>query len=225
MNLILNIDTAVETSSICLADGDTIIGVTKSPSQKDSASWIQPAIKEILQQHNFQLRQLAAVAVSNGPGSYTGLRVGLSSAKGLCYALKIPLITVNTLKVMAAAALNTGLSTDLICPMIDARRMEVFTTIYNKDLEEVMPQTNMIVDENSFADLLEKHSITFLGNGSKKVETLITKKNAMFVNIENDAKHMCLLTKELYLHRRFDELAYSEPNYGKDFYSPVRPLA
>jgi tRNA threonylcarbamoyladenosine biosynthesis protein TsaB len=223
VNLILNIDTAVEGASICLADGDAVIASAKSASQKDSASWIQPAIQTLIQENNFSFSDLDAIAVSNGPGSYTGLRVGLSTAKGLCYALKIPLITVNTLQIMAVVGLNVD--TDYICPMIDARRMEVFTAVFDKSLHEIMPQTNMVVDSSSFDVLLQNHSISFFGNGSNKVKTLISSRNANFLDIEIDIKCMCFLTKELYLHRRFADLAYCEPNYGKDFYTPTKPLA
>ncbi|MER3465464.1 MAG: tRNA (adenosine(37)-N6)-threonylcarbamoyltransferase complex dimerization subunit type 1 TsaB [Chitinophagaceae bacterium] len=223
MNLILNIDTAIEGASICLANGDELIGIVNNPSQKDSASWIQPAIQQLMQAHNFSLKQLCAVAVSNGPGSYTGLRVGLSTAKGLCYALKIPLIAVNTLKTMAVAAI--GQPTDLLCPMIDARRMEVFTAVFDKHLIEIVPQANRVVDATSFSKLLEQHCITFFGNGAGKVETLITSKNARFINLQFDARYMCLLTNDLYLRQQFADLAYSEPNYGKDFYTPTKPQA
>lgn len=220
MNLILNIDTAVESASVCLADGDHVIGLLKNTSPKESASWIQQAILDLMKKSGYSLQELDAIAVSNGPGSYTGLRVGLSTAKGLCFALQKPLITVNTLQMMTMAALDQ--STDYLCPMIDARRMEVFTAVYTKELEEILPTTNLIIDQNSFADLLQQHTITFFGNGSRKVQATILSENAYFYEIEIDAKYMCLLTKRLYLQRQFADLAYSEPNYGKDFFTPTK---
>jgi tRNA threonylcarbamoyladenosine biosynthesis protein TsaB len=223
VDLILNIDTAIDSASVCLADGDEIIGLLKNPSAKDSASWIQPAIQQLLSQHGLSLKELAAVAVSNGPGSYTGLRVGLSTAKGICYALNKPLITINTLKMMAVSA--QSLSTDYLCPMIDARRMEVFTAVYTQTLDEIRSQANLVLREDSLADLLRNNTMAFFGNGSKKFKATLTNQNAYFYDIEIDAKYMCLLTKELYLQRRFADLAYSEPNYGKDFYTPIEPLA
>src|SRR4029079_3666588 len=130
------------------------------------------------------MHQVAAVAVSAGPGSYTGLRVGMAAAKGLCYALRIPLLTINTLQMMAAAAVAEP--TDLLCPMIDARRMEVFTGLYTKKLDAVMPAQALILQENSFADVLQKHTVTFFGNGSEKCKTVIQHPNAVFRTITTD---------------------------------------
>lgn len=163
--------------------------------------------------------QLAAVAVSTGPGSYTGLRVGLSAAKGLCYALSIPLIGINTLQMMAAAAQEN--TSELLCPMIDARRMEVFTAIYDQSLQKVLPPTNMILDENSFADRLTENPILFFGNGSKKAEGIINHPNARFADVSATAENMVALAAEKFKREEFLDLAYSEPYYGKDFHSPI----
>ena len=219
MNLILHIDTAVQVASVCLSDGDAVIDTLVNPSEKESASWLHVAIQSILQQHNYAPAQLAAVAVSTGPGSYTGLRVGLSAAKGLCYALSIPLIGINTLQMMAAAVPET--STALLCPMIDARRMEVFTALYTPSLEEAMAPTNMILDETSFIHWLDRDSITFFGNGSQKAKTVITHPNAVFVDVTATAKNMVGLVTEKMKKEEFLDLAYSEPYYGKDFHSPI----
>src|SRR2546423_5943119 len=140
MAFILNIDTALEEACISLAENDRIIKYAINDNQKDHATWLQPAIKNLFEESGIKTDQLHAVGVSNGPGSYTGLRVGLSTAKGLCYALKIPLITICSLEVIAFSAKREA--TELICPMIDARRMEIFTAVYDKTLAQIVtPQS------------------------------------------------------------------------------------
>ncbi len=166
MSFILNIDTAVKTSSVCLSQNENVVGLKINPSQKDSAAWIHVAIGELMHEATLQLQQLDAVAVTEGPGSYTGLRVGMATAKGLCYTLNKPLILVNTLKTMAFSA--QGENTDLLCPMIDARRMEVFAAVFDKELNIIEAPGNFILDEYSFNQLWHQHTVCFFGNGSDK---------------------------------------------------------
>jgi tRNA threonylcarbamoyladenosine biosynthesis protein TsaB len=219
VSYILNIDTAVIAASVCLAHNDQPLNEKLNPSQKDHAAWLHLAIHELMQEAGIALHQLDAIAISAGPGSYTGLRVGMSTAKGLCYALQKPLITINTLQMMASAALAD--TTGWVCPMIDARRMEVFTAIYDDSLKEVLPPVNMILDEHSFEALLSHHYITFFGNGSPKFQNISHIENARFKNIEAHAKHMTGLAFNKLSHQEFADLAYSEPFYGKDFYLPT----
>jgi tRNA threonylcarbamoyladenosine biosynthesis protein TsaB len=220
VSFILNIDTAVQSASVCLAENERMLGIATNPSQKDQAGWLHIAIKNLLREQNISLHQLSAIAVSAGPGSYTGLRVGMSTAKGLCYALNIPLITINTLKLMAKAA--QGIDADLLCPMIDARRMEVFTAVFDQELNELLPSTNMILDENSFKNLTDEHKICFFGNGSVKFQTITDSKKIMFANIEATAENMTALSYQKFATGAFADLAYAEPNYGKDFHSVVK---
>jgi tRNA threonylcarbamoyladenosine biosynthesis protein TsaB len=219
MALLLNIDTAVQSGSVCLSDGEKIIGELTNPSERDSASWLHVAIQKLLAENQLQLQDVQGIAVSAGPGSYTGLRVGMAAAKGLCYALNRPLITINTLQMMAAAVEKP--TTELLCPMIDARRMEVFTALFNSSLQEVMPSTNMILDTGSFEQWLIKQTISFFGNGSEKAKTAINHSNAIFVNITATASNMVGLSAEKFARGQFSDLAYTEPFYGKDFHSPV----
>lgn len=219
MSLILNIDTAVQWASVCLADDGKVIASAVNPSEKESASWLHVAINDLLQQNSVQAGQLEAVAVSAGPGSYTGLRVGMAAAKGLCYALSVPLIAINTLQMMAAAIKVS--SAGLLCPMIDARRMEVFTALYNTSLKEVMPSTNLVLDEGSFSDWLQENTILFFGNGSKKAEPLIRSANASFTAVQAAASDMAVLAAQKFAAGQFSDLAYSEPLYGKEFHSSV----
>jgi tRNA threonylcarbamoyladenosine biosynthesis protein TsaB len=220
VSIILNIDTAVQTSSICVAKNDKSLAVKINPSQKDSAAWLHVAIKELLDEQDTALQQLDAIAVTEGPGSYTGLRVGMSTAKGLCYVLQKPLIAINTLEMMASAAQKRHAS--LLCPMIDARRMEVFTAIFDQDLNFVLPSANLILTETSFIDVLQNHNILFFGNGSAKFQSITNHPNALFSKIEIDAIAMVSLSNEKFKRRKFADLAYSHPFYGKDFYSSLK---
>lgn len=219
MGLILNIDTAVEGASFCLAQNDEVLGVRTNPSQKDSAAWLHTALQALLHECGKTIHQLNAVAVSAGPGSYTGLRVGMATAKGLCYALNIPLLTINTLQMMAVSA--SVEATDLLCPMIDARRMEVFLAIYNTQGKEIRPPQARILQPADFDDLLQTQTITFFGNGSPKLEAVLHSSNAVFKTINADARHMVGLAFQTFSAGRFADLAYSEPFYGKEFYSPA----
>jgi len=220
VSFILNIDTAIQTSSVCIAENGKPLRTKINPSQKDSAAWLQTAIKEIMQEENLQLHQLDAIAVSEGPGSYTGLRVGMASAKGLCFVLHKPLIAVNTLLMMTAAAQPQ--TADLFCPMIDAKRMEVFTAVFDQELNTVVRPTNLILTENSFFDLLKKNTILFFGNGNIKFEPICKHENAIFKMIEINASAMTELSFQKFQSKQFADLAYSQPFYGRDFHSIVK---
>lgn len=215
----MHIDTAVTTASVCLSNNNDVLGVLKNTAQKDHAAWLHTAIQQVVTGAAVSLPQLNAVAISAGPGSYTGLRVGMAAAKGLCYALNKPLISVNTLQIMAAAA--KAQSAGLLCPMIDARRMEVFTAVYNQQLQPVVAPTNLILDENAFLDLLHQHPVAFFGNGSTKFKTLVNHPNAFFINCEATAANMVPLALECYKKQQFANLAYTEPFYGKAFHLPI----
>jgi tRNA threonylcarbamoyladenosine biosynthesis protein TsaB len=220
MALILNIDTAVETASICLAKDGEVLSIVRNESQKDHASWIHLAIKEIFEKNNSELISVDALAVTGGPGSYTGLRIGMATAKGICYALNKPLISLNTLLVLANAAKKE--STDLLCPMIDARRMEVFTAIYTKDLKIVKEPAVLTLTENSFDKYLLNNSICFFGNGSNKYSTIKKHERATFSDIQTDATSMIELSEKKFYEKEFADLAYAEPLYLKEFYTPAK---
>jgi len=220
MALILNIDTAVETASICLAKDGEALSMAKNESQKDHASWLHVAIKEIFERNNLELKTIDAVAVTSGPGSYTGLRIGMATAKGICYALNKPLVGLNTLLVMANAAKKEN--ADLLCPMIDARRMEVFTAIYTIDLQIVMEPSAITLNENSFNDYLSNNRICFFGNGSTKFRTIKNNDRMFFNDAKADASTMILLSEKKFAGKEFADLAYAEPIYLKEFYTPSR---
>ncbi len=216
MNLILNIDTALEQAMISLADGPDVIGSVTSNSQKDHATWLHPSIQELLKKNGKRISDLAAVAVSIGPGSYTGLRVGLASAKGICYAAGIPLITIPSLQVIAAAVQQEA--TEWICPMIDARRMEVFSAIYGKTLSEIKAPFAEVLDATSYAAELDAHQILFCGNGMQKLKPVCTHPHASFSDTMPAASHLARLSADSFQQKDFADLAYSAPLYIKDFH-------
>jgi len=223
MTLILNIDTSTDFASIALAKDGELLNRAENRQQKDHAAWIQEAIQKLMKDSGYKLNELSALAVTNGPGSYTGLRVGLATAKGLCYGLNIPLITIGTLYVMALSA-NKALSglnlptTTLLCPMIDARRREVFTALYNVQLDEIISPNAMILDPSSFDKELDEHQILFFGSGSLKWKELCKNANARFADVNWDSSSMILPSYHGFREKKFADISYSEPAYLKEFY-------
>jgi tRNA threonylcarbamoyladenosine biosynthesis protein TsaB len=227
MNFILHIDTSLEQGSVCLSSDGKLLQLITTNEQKEHASFIQPAINTLLHQNNITAKHLSSIAVSNGPGSYTGLRVGMATAKGLCYALQIPLITIGTFEIMTIAAIDTlhkqnqSLSaTDLFCPMIDARRQEVYTALLNQQLEFVNNPSAEIISENTLIRQLNTCKIYFYGNGSAKFKAICNHPNACFINAGFTAENMITLSCQRFADNNFADIAYSEPFYGKEFYSP-----
>ena len=222
MALILNIDTATEKASICLALDGKSLALAENFTQNSHASWLHPAIEQMMSDVGYTLRDLHAVAVTGGPGSYTGLRVGMAAAKGFCFALDLPFIAEDTLKVMAFAAKEQLDDADLLCPMIDARRMEVFTAMFDKEGTALSASTAMIIDENSFSSWLTDRQVSFFGDGSGKCKPIILNPNAAFVEVNYHAGYLGILSFYRYLHKEFTALAYSEPAYTKEFYTHTR---
>jgi tRNA threonylcarbamoyladenosine biosynthesis protein TsaB len=225
MSLILNIDTASEKAHVSFAKDGMVLHSISSESQKEHASFLQSAIQQLTGTTGIILKDIAAVAVTSGPGSYTGLRVGMASAKGLCYALKKPLITIGSLEVLAASALQLFPDVDetvLLCPMLDARRMEVFTAVYQNDLSVYMQPCAMILDEFSFEKELSKNKIMFFGNGSAKWKPLCKHENAVFETAVVLPESMSKQTNILYTEKKFTELIYSEPFYLKEFQTVIK---
>jgi tRNA threonylcarbamoyladenosine biosynthesis protein TsaB len=222
MSLILNIDTSMGTAGVCLSKEGNTLALAESRDQKNHSSWLHPTIRRLLDETGHRVQDLQAVAITAGPGSYTGLRVGMAAAKGLCYALGIPLIAENTLNVMAFAGREQLSGTDLLCPMIDARRMEVFTAIYRNDGTVLLPATAMIIDENSFSEYLLGHKVSFFGEGSDKCKQLITGASAAFVNPSYNVGYLGSLSFLRYLQQEFTGVVYSEPVYTKEFYTHTK---
>ena len=215
---ILNIETATKNCSVALAkNGETILCKEISELDYSHAEKLHVFIEEICNESTIQLKDLQAIAVSKGPGSYTGLRIGVSAAKGFCYALDIPLISVDTLAVLASQAVSIAKENDLIIPMIDARRMEVYSAIFNNKLEKAREIEAQIIDENSFASI--ENTVYFIGDSSEKAKTVLTKSNFIFLDeiVYPSAKDMSAISFQKFLNKDFEDVAYFEPFYLKDF--------
>ena len=225
MPLILNIDTSTDFAGISLSkDGESIVSA-ENKDQKDHASWLQVAIDDLMKQAGYQFSDLAAVAVTDGPGSYTGLRVGLATAKGFCYALSIPLITEHSLSLMAFAMSKVLTEMDILfCPMIDARRMEVFTAVYNRELVEMVPPCAMILGEDSFAEQLQYGKVCFFGNGSHKWKGIAKSANAHFVEIPFIVNYLGQLAEKKLKLGQISNLRDVDPYYIKEFHIYIKNL-
>jgi tRNA threonylcarbamoyladenosine biosynthesis protein TsaB len=223
MSYIINIDTATETAHVSIAQDGKLLQALQNESQKDHGAFVQTAIQQLLKAVALSFADIDAIAVTAGPGSYTGLRVGLASAKGLSYALNKPLLTLNTLEVLTTAAkkLPDSQQDILYCPMIDARRMEVFTALYTGTLTAVLPPCAMILNEASFLNTLEKEKIIFFGSGAGKWQQVCKHPNASFTTYLALPEAMADLAYQYFLHHRFADLAYSEPFYLKEFQNSV----
>ncbi len=222
MSLILNIDTATSNASVSLAFEGKIIAGLENKQSIDHAAWIHTAIKELttINNHAYALKDISAVANVSGPGSYTGLRVGMSTAKGICYALGVPLICLNTLKIMAHATNYYISSSQLLCPMLDARRLEVFSALYDYLLNELIPPCPVILEKDSFSDWLNKYEIVFFGNGSNKWKDMVQHDNAIFKDSFYTPPDIAGMSYAAFQKAAFSDLAYAEPFYLKEFYTP-----
>lgn len=214
--MILLIETSTDICSVGIAKEGKIV-VEKTSSEKFShASRLTLFIEKACQDINITLQDIQAVAVSIGPGSYTGLRIGLSTAKGICYALGIPLIAVDTLKALAWKGMQLEPNADYFIPMIDARRMEVYTVLYDQSWNELVPNQAMILTENSFSNFLQSGKTTvFLGNGAEKCKSLFESKSTIFLNQLCAASNLAELAYQHFVQQNFADLAYIEPNYFK----------
>ncbi len=218
MNYFLHINTALEHAWVGLSEGARTIAFRESSFQKEHGAFLQPAIKAISLEAGIPLADLAAVSVINGPGSYTGLRVGLSAAKGICFSLHKPLICLSTLEWLAIHF--KGEPVDRICPMIDARRMEVFTASFDPAMKYLKPAENLIIDENSFPELANER-IIFTGNGRNKLPDAIKfHPHAVLPEFEPGIPEQADMAYMAYQQQIFADLAYSEPFYLKSFFTP-----
>ena len=221
MSHILTIDTSSNNGTISLLENGIALLSMTNETINDHAIWLHTAIQQLMSDTNFSLSKLDAIAVAIGPGSYTGLRVALSSAKGLCFALNKPLITINNLEIIAVASQKEAkeLEADYICPMIDARRMEVFTALYSVDLKEKEAPSSLIITEHSFEDVLQNHKILFTGNGHLKCKPIISQRNALYSNIERFSTGLTILAQDKFENSEYADLMYVEPFYIKEFYN------
>lgn len=216
MSYILNIETATTNCSVSLSkEGETFILKEDYGNGYSHAERLHVYIEEVLEQANLSLKDIDAVAISKGPGSYTGLRIGVSTAKGLCFAADKPLISISTLEALAH---QVKVDDGIIIPMLDARRMEVYSAVFDTNHKQIREVQAQVLDESSFADYLALGKVYFIGNGVEKTKTLIEHPNAIFIEGKlPSANEMSQLAFDKYKKDDIEDVAYFEPYYLKDF--------
>lgn len=228
--MILNIETATHICSVSLSSGTKLIDIIESDQEKSHASLLAVFIDRILRKNSVKPDELEAVAVSKGPGSYTGLRIGVSTTKGIAYGASIPLISVNTLQALSYGAIihsDNPLSTSekdnaWYCPMIDARRMEVYLAFYNNKNKIKRPVSANIIDTDSFRDIFAKRPVLFFGTGAGKTKSMLDHPNAYFLdNHFPSSRFMIPLSDKAYKEKKYENTAYFEPFYLKDFVATI----
>ncbi|MBN1463807.1 MAG: tRNA (adenosine(37)-N6)-threonylcarbamoyltransferase complex dimerization subunit type 1 TsaB [Paludibacteraceae bacterium] len=220
MPVILLIETSTTVCSVALSKNGACIAEKVNFDGPSHATLLGVYVQEMLAYSKQNNVTIDAVAISCGPGSYTGLRIGVSTAKGLCFGLGIPLIAIPTLQLLASTVKEsqTIAPKTLLCPMLDARRMEVYTAFYDHNLQPIRKTAADIIDEQSYSDLLNNQPILFFGNGADKCKATLTHPNATFLNeIYPIAKNMIILAEASYEVQRFEDVAYFEPFYLKEF--------
>ena len=216
LSRILHIETSTKNCSVSISENGSLICMKElNTGAYSHAEKLHPFIQDCLMDAHLSIKDIHAVAVGKGPGSYTGLRIGVSTAKGLCFASNIPLISVNSLEILAnACSIDQG----LIVPMIDARRMEVYDAIFDQDHNCIRGTKAEIINQQSFSDLLDDHKLYFLGDGAAKCKKVIAHSNANFIeNSFPSAKEMLGIAYQKYCNKEFEDVAYFEPFYLKDF--------
>jgi tRNA threonylcarbamoyladenosine biosynthesis protein TsaB len=216
MPLILNLETATKNCSVSLSDSGKTIALTEEADDGYMhGEMLHHFIKQTFLQAKLDFKDLEAVAVSKGPGSYTGLRIGVSAAKGICFALDIPLISTDTLLCLAK---KVKIENGFIVPMIDARRMEVYTATFDKNYQTLEKTSAKIIDTQSFDNLLQQGKVYFIGDGAAKCKTILTHPNAVFLDIlYPSADEMSAFSFQKYTDKNHEDVAYFEPYYLKEF--------
>lgn len=216
--MILSLETATSVCSVALHDQGRLKGHAFNAREQTASAELAVMIRNVLRESGVHQRQLKAVAVSSGPGSFTGLRIGVATAKGLCFSLGIPLISINTLLILSGAAFSRVDGEPIFCPMIDARRMEVYCLLVDRRLNVTKPTQALVVDETSFAEELKTGRVVFFGNGAAKCQVVIRSSNAVFLeDVALDAANMGSLALEKFDSQRFEDVPDFEPFYLKDF--------
>lgn len=220
MALILHIESSSTVCSVAISNDNTLLAIKEIDNGYSHAENLHVFIEQLLHENKLKSNQLNAISVSSGPGSYTGLRIGYSAAKGLAYALNIPLISVSTLKAMSFLAQTSVQTNALFCPMLDARRMEVYCATYNHDLTELTKTEALVLDENSIQQFKSETPTYFFGDGMPKAKELLSSlPNAHFIDqIKPSAKAMIAIAYDKYQQQAFEKTAYAEPFYLKEFF-------
>lgn len=224
--MILCLETATNLCSVALCDDERVISLRESNDSKSHASLLTVYIGEVLKEQSLTASDLEAIAVSKGPGSYTGLRIGVSAAKGIAFGAAIPLIGIETtLSMFWGIRKNEQVKMEestLFCPMLDARRMEVYYAVYNYSGNKIKDVSAEVITENSFSDIPQPGKIVFFGDGAAKCKDLIRRKNVFFAdNFKISAAHMHIPAVDAFKKKKFEDVAYFEPFYLKDFITSV----
>ena len=216
---ILLLETSTDSCSVALCEGTTLLAKRHSDIPKCQSAMLAPFVDEVLREAGIKASECDAIAVSEGPGSYTGLRVGVSTAKGICFGAGIPLIAVGTLRILAEMGRGKA---DWIVPMIDARRMEVYSGVFDgKTLEQTVETAAVVLDEHSYADMLARGSVLFIGNGAEKFAPLVSAPNATFQGCSPMASAMMAPALAAWQKKEFKDVAYFEPFYLKEFVAGI----
>ena len=225
MNYILNFDTTTEKAIINLSNGADVLTTSINTDSRQHATFLHSSIHQILRHNDIHASEIKAIGVTGGPGSYTGIRVGLAAAKGLCFALKIPMIMFNTLELMAFCAIEKmGRQNALYSPLIDARRMEVFAAVYQKDLNIIMEPQAMVLEEASFEEFRKNSAVFFFGSGAEKFKKIITNptSNDHFTDSEITSEGLAKFSWNKFRNNDFENAANASAIYVKDFYSTAK---
>ncbi|MDZ7613191.1 MAG: tRNA (adenosine(37)-N6)-threonylcarbamoyltransferase complex dimerization subunit type 1 TsaB [Flavobacteriaceae bacterium] len=216
MALILNLETSTKKCSVCLSDKERVIALEEiNEGQFTHAEKLHVFIENVFKKSKVSMNSLDAIAISKGPGSYTGLRIGVSAAKGLCFALDKPLIAIDTLEILAHAA---KVERGLIVPMLDARRMEVYSAVFDEQYHKIRETEAEIIHPDSYREYLSKGKVLFLGDGAGKCADILQHENAIFLRDHfPSAKEMVPLSEARFQESKFEDVAYFEPYYLKDF--------
>jgi tRNA threonylcarbamoyladenosine biosynthesis protein TsaB len=216
MSVMLLIDTALETASVAIAREGSVLAVRENARQNDHAAWLHTAIRDVMHETDVSFSALQAVGVTDGPGSYTGLRVGLSAAKGICYGQNLPLITVSTLQVLAGAVAEKA--EDLIIPMIDARRNEVYVAVYDRALNILLPEQSLILTHEFILHKFQNRKILLTGNGALKATRIILNNDFIVSNSTKTNTYLAKITYDKLCENNITNLSYHEPLYLKNNY-------
>lgn len=225
MAVIINIETSAKTCSVALSKDGVVEFQLEDSFGMSHATRLAPFVERCMEELKRKEENPDAVAVSLGPGSYTGLRIGLSLAKGLSFSLDVPLIGISTLQILAVKAMFRSMEwqgDEIIVPMVDARRMEVFTGAYDFALNEIVKEQPLILNADSFGELHQYRKVIFIGDGSEKFKDIYSGENAVWLgNVMPHAKDMLALSEKFYREKRFIDVAYSTPNYLKEYQTTI----
>lgn len=215
MPVLLNIETSTDICSVCISQNGEVLSIKETERSYSHSEVIAVFIEECVKAAGLEMNDLEGVSVSRGPGSYTALRIGTSTAKGICFALSIPLISVGTLKALSQSVLHKAEENDLVIPMIDARRKEVYHCVFTNEGNTIVEVAPIILDEHTFKEYSGYNKVLFCGDGVPKSKDILTLENGSFFDEECSARHMIHLAEEKFQNNQFEDISYYEPFYYK----------